>query len=386
MYKLREYGSMIADKVRMDPYAYALKAAVGPDSVVLDIGTATGIHALLAAKFGARQVYAVESNDAIHVARELAIANGFADQIEFIQAVSTEVTLPEKADVVVSDLRGVLPLFGNHIPSIVDARQRHLVSGGVLIPRKDRLWVALVEARAAYNELVKPWDRPYGLNMDFARRIALNSWSDDNSGSIIQRHLLMEPQEWAVLDYTSITNPNVRNSNITGKAMRGGTATGLLVWFDAEIGDGLGFGNGPQARRFAEVYGRGFFPLLEPVAVEEGDAITLAIEASFEDAEYDWHWSTCIQERDHPGQIKADFKQSTTITDTFEHLPIQDGLLDLRPVLGEYGKVDRFVLGLMDGRSTIRQIAEQVCGRFPSGFRDLNDACAYVYELSQQVD
>ncbi|NCF69540.1 MAG: methyltransferase domain-containing protein [Chloroflexi bacterium] len=386
MYKLREYGSMIADKVRMDPYAYALKAAVGPDSVVLDIGTATGIHALLAAKFGARKVYAVESNDAIYVARELAIANGFADQIEFIQAVSTEVTLPEKADVVVSDLRGVLPLFGNHIPSIVDARQRHLATGGVLIPRKDRLWVALVEARAAYNEMVKPWGRPYGLNMDFARRIALNSWSDDNSESITKRNLLMEPQEWAVLDYTSITDPNVRNGNIRGKAMRGGTATGLLVWFDAEIGHKLGFSNGPQERRYAEVYGRGFFPLLEPVAVEEGDAITLAIEASFEDAEYDWHWSTCIQEGDHPGQIKVNFKQSTSITGTFEHLPIHDGLLELRPVLGEYGKVDRFVLGQMDGRSTIRQIAELVCDRFPSSFKDLNEACAYVYELSQQVD
>ena len=55
-------------------------------------------------------------------------------------------------------------------------------------------------------------------------------------------------------------------------------------------------------------------------------------------------------------------------------------------MLGEYGKVDRFVLGQMDGRSTIRQIAELVCDRFPSSFKDLNEACAYVYELSQQVD
>ena len=59
-YSLSEYGNMIADKTRMDPYAYALKAAITPDSVVLDIGAATGIHALLACKFGARQVYAIE--------------------------------------------------------------------------------------------------------------------------------------------------------------------------------------------------------------------------------------------------------------------------------------------------------------------------------------
>ena len=89
MYNISDYGEMIADNVRMDAYAFALKTAVTPDSVVLDIGAATGIHALLACKFGARKVYAVESNDAIHLARELAQANGFADRIQFIHDLST---------------------------------------------------------------------------------------------------------------------------------------------------------------------------------------------------------------------------------------------------------------------------------------------------------
>ena len=133
-YNLSDYGRMIVDDVRMDAYAYALKAAVTPDSVVLDIGAATGIHALLACKFGARQVYAVEPNDAIHLARQIAAVNGFAGRIEFIQDLSTRISLPELADIIVSDMRGVLPLFGQHIPAIVDARQRHLAPGGRLIP------------------------------------------------------------------------------------------------------------------------------------------------------------------------------------------------------------------------------------------------------------
>jgi protein arginine N-methyltransferase 1 len=386
MYKLRDYGSMIADKVRMDPYAYALKRAVGPDSVVLDIGAATGIHALLAAKFGARKVYAVESNDAIHVARELAIANGFPEQIEFIQGISTQVTLSEQADVIVSDLRGALPLFGNHIPSIVDARQRHLAPGGMLIPRRDTLWVALVEAPLAYRDLVRPWELPYGLDMDYAKRTALNSWSDENSDTIRERDLLMDSQIWAILDYTSITDPNVGTSNIVAEATRDGTAHGLLIWFDAEITEGLGFSNGPQEQRFAEVYGRGFFPLLEPVAVEAGDAITLAIEASYTDGDYDWHWSTVIQAQDDSEQIKADFKQSTASNTPFGNQEILDGWSNLRPALGEYGKVDLFVLGQLDGRSTIGQIAEQVYKRFPSSFRDQDEALMYAYELSRQVN
>ena len=94
MYSLAGYGSMIADRVRMDVFARALHHAITPDSVVVDIGTGTGILALLACRFGARRVYAIEPDDAIQVAREIAAANGYADRIDFIQAVSTKVTFP----------------------------------------------------------------------------------------------------------------------------------------------------------------------------------------------------------------------------------------------------------------------------------------------------
>ena len=225
-YQLNEYGQMIADQARMDPYARALKAAVGPDSVVLDIGTATGIHALLACKFGARHVYAIESNEAIHLAREVAQANGFGDRITFIHDLSTRVTLPERADLIVSDLRGVLPLFGAHIPAIADARQRHLAPGGRLIPKRDSLWVALVEAGRVYKDLVKPWDRPYGLAMEEARKIALNSWTPDHTEGFRPGNLLMAPHNWTVLDYASILDPNVADHNSSHKATRSGTAHG----------------------------------------------------------------------------------------------------------------------------------------------------------------
>lgn len=310
-YSLSEYGNMIADKARMDPYTYALKAIIKPDSVVLDIGTATGIHALLACKFGARQVYAIEPNEIIDLAQELARANGFAQRIEFFHDLSTNVTLPEPADVIVSDLRGVLPLFGAHIPAIVDARQRHLAPGGILIPKRDTLWAALVEARAIYKELVRPWQQPYGLSMEPARQIVLNSWSDADTDTIRSRNLLTEPQIWAVLDYTTIENPNVDRSEMIFHATRDGTAHGWLVWFDAELTDDISFSNGPGEAKIAEVYGRGFFPLLEPVPVEEDDRISLALQADLAGEEYLWRWQTRIQSQDDPPILKADFKQST---------------------------------------------------------------------------
>src|SRR5215213_6400273 len=123
-YSVSGYAAMIADAPRMDGYAAALEATVRPGSVVLDIGAGTGIMALLACRLGARRVYAVDPGDAIHLARAAARAAGFADRIEFIQGLSTDVELPEPADVMVSDLRGVLPLFERHLPSVIDARER----------------------------------------------------------------------------------------------------------------------------------------------------------------------------------------------------------------------------------------------------------------------
>jgi protein arginine N-methyltransferase 1 len=117
-----------------------LQRVVRPDAVVLDLGVGTGIFALLACQMGARRVYAIEPDDSIQVARDLAAANGCADRMEFFQALSTQVNLPEQADVIVSDIRRPLPLFGLPLPAIIDARRRLLAPGGVLIPRTDTLW------------------------------------------------------------------------------------------------------------------------------------------------------------------------------------------------------------------------------------------------------
>ena len=383
MYSIGDYGEMIADKVRMDPYVYALKAAVEPGSVVLDIGTGTGMHALLACKFGARKVYAVEPNDAIHLARELAVENGYADRIEFIQDISTRVTLPEKVDVIVSDLRGVLPLNEGHITAIIDARNRFLAPGGVLIPKRDTIWVSLVEARAVYHELTAPWNDPYGISMTAAEKVVLNEWSDENPDTFSKRNLLMEPQIWAEIDYWKIDSPEVGSSRIIERATRAGTAHGLLIWFDGEIAEGIRVFNGPGAEKAAKVYGCGFFPLLEPVAIQEGDTITLDIQAEYSRNQYTWKWHTQISSGDNPRVIKANFEQSSEIKGVSESDVLHKSVQDFRPAPSEAGEIGYFILGMMDGRNTIDQIASQVREKFPSRFKSLREAQFYVNDLSQ---
>ena len=71
-------------------------------------------------------MYAVEETSLGGLAREIAAANGFADRIEVVRGLSTWVTLPEKADVVVTDQIGHFGIEAGIFEYIPDARRRLL--------------------------------------------------------------------------------------------------------------------------------------------------------------------------------------------------------------------------------------------------------------------
>ena len=229
MYSLSGYGEMIADRVRIAAYVEALRQAVRPGGIVVDIGTGPGIMAVLACQLGASRVYAIESDEIIQVARTIAAANGCADRIEFIEDLSTKVTLPIRADVIVSDMRGVLPLFEHHIPSIADARRRFLAPTGTLIPQKDTIWASIVEAPELYAKIVDPWERhELGQDLMPVRRMIVN---DIQKGRFKPEQLLTEPKLWATIDYANVENPDFQGS-LNWTVRRAGTGHGIAVWFE----------------------------------------------------------------------------------------------------------------------------------------------------------
>ena len=77
MYSLAAYGAMVADRVRLDAYAQAVRKTVREGSTFAEIGTGTGIFAVLACQVGASKVFAIEPSPVIQVAREVAVANGW---------------------------------------------------------------------------------------------------------------------------------------------------------------------------------------------------------------------------------------------------------------------------------------------------------------------
>jgi protein arginine N-methyltransferase 1 len=286
----------------MEAYAAALRRTVNRDSVVMDLGCGPGVFALLACKLGARRVYAVEPDNVIGLAHEAAVANNFVDRIEFFEKLSTEITLPEPATIIVSDLRGVLPWFEQNISSIIDARKRLLAHNGVLIPHRDILWAAVIEAPEQYAELVSPWQNQFDLDLSAGTRFITNNWRKTH---IKPEQFLAEPVCWNTIDYYEVESRDVR-AEISWRAARNGTAHGFAVWFDSELVDetsGIGFSNHPAAPRM--IYGQGFFPFSQPVEVSENDRIELRLAADFVQDNYVWRWDTDFIERERS------FKQST---------------------------------------------------------------------------
>jgi protein arginine N-methyltransferase 1 len=376
-YSLRDYGWLIANKERMGPYFQALRQAVRPDSVVVDLGTGTGIFALLACSLGARRVYAIDPSEAIHVAREMAQANGYDSRMEFIQDFSTRVTLPERADILVSELRGVIPFFARGLLAMIDARRRFLAPGGRIIPQQDTLWAAPVEAPRQYHELTGPWeDHDYGLDFRAARRLIVNT----SMRTFLERdQLLAPPRPWVTLDYGALDSPHAAGE-LTWGAARPGTAHGLALWFDALLAAGAGFSNAPGARE--SVYGQLFFPFVDPVPLTAGDVVSVSLEARLLGEDYLWRWDTRVLDQGHEERLKADFQQSTFFGTFASAAKLRQMAAGHVPTLNEEGQIDRLILGLMDGGSSLAEIAGQVISRFPARFAHRQEALARVGELS----
>ena len=75
------HASLLGDPHRMAAYERAIRAVVKPGAIVLDVGTGTGVLAMMAARCGARRVHAVESMPIERAARALVAANGLSERV-----------------------------------------------------------------------------------------------------------------------------------------------------------------------------------------------------------------------------------------------------------------------------------------------------------------
>jgi protein arginine N-methyltransferase 1 len=374
-YSIFSYGHMVNCEPRMSAYAEALRRSVTPDCTVIDIGAGPGIFSILACKYGAGQVIAIDPNDSIELVPQIAQANGCGDRITVFKGLSTDYSPPAKADVIISDIRGILPLFEGHIAAIADARERLLAPGGKLIPSRDTLRVALVRTLEEYRAYEEPWLRNrFDVDLSAGHRFAANTHSKVN---LEPADLLSDAAVLAVLDYNRITSQDlVADFDLVAK--QDGVAYGLLLWFDAELAEGIGFSNAPGEPK--QIYGQTFFPFERPVDLRTGDSVTGEIGARVIDGTYVWTWWSAYQSAGSNEHLE--YRQSSFLADVLARDKLRTRANNFVPPRRASHQIDRFCLSLFDGKRSLEEIARSVMESFPEAFPNPQTALDHVTRLA----
>jgi len=376
-YSLDQFGRMLSDKVRMDAYSAAIVRAVRPGDAVVDLGCGPGVFALLACKAGARDVYAIDTNGAVEFGRHLAAVNGYSDRIHFMRGDSRQMHLPERVNVIVSDVRGVLPLFSQAVGTLEDARVRFLAEGGRLIPQRDVLCVAVVQLSKPYEQLTTGWELT-GQQIDLSSGLPLILNSIYRQ-KLQPEHLLSEVRQWHTLNYDTGAKTSAQ-ARIELPILRGDVGHGLGIWFQTVLTDDIGYSSGPINAE--NIYGQTFLPWLEPVALQEGDVCCVDLRAHLVGNSYVWQWETNIPAAARREQVH--FRQSSFYGSLFPASLLQKRAVDFVPVLNEFGQAERWILQAMDGKRPLHEIAAEAARLYPHIFRREEEAFNQVAEIAEK--
>ncbi|WP_207928967.1 50S ribosomal protein L11 methyltransferase [Actinomadura sp. 6K520] len=243
---------MLDDPMRKRLFVRAVKEVVQPGDVVLDLGTGSGILAVAAAQAGARLVYAVEPAQSIGVAQAVAERNGVADRITFLRDWSSSVELPERADVLTTDIVGNDALDMAIWETVQDARERLLVPGARLVPELINAYATLVDlpsefvaAHRVVPEHVEQWNARYG--MDFSP--LLEHDRDRVAGfyeppDLAARWPRLSPPT-PLFDVDLHRRARVFTGTAEVVADRAGAANGVIIHFEARLSPGTTLSTDP---------------------------------------------------------------------------------------------------------------------------------------------
>lgn len=379
MYDLNGYGGMLADPGRMAAFHHAIRAAVQPGSVVLELGTATGLMAFWAAQAGAGQVHAVEPDATIALARQGARDNGLAERISFHQTVSSRLTLPERAGVLIEDMRGAMPCFQTHLPDVMDARARLLKPDAVFVCERDTLFVTVATAADVSRRVHAAWEgRHWGLDLGAGGRLAPNCYVRHRCRPA---EVLAEPQRWADIHYPTVSSPQVRGGAEL-RVTQPGLAHGLAVWFAAELFGGGRFSNAPTEPE--HTYGSGFLPWPSPLPLLAGDRVLVKLDAVFTGRDYEWNWASTVWRAGQAAPV-GQFKQSTFQGRPLVTQPVAKRAVQFRPRRSAAAEAQRWLLERMDGTATNLELARALGAQFPAAYATEAAALARVLEVVQQL-
>jgi tetratricopeptide (TPR) repeat protein len=267
---------MINDFERNDAYDASLARAVKPGDLVLEIGTGSGIVAMMAARAGAGKVVTCEVVPALAEAAVETIArNGYSDKITVISKKSTRLEvgtdMPEKADVFVSELINIGMLAPNMLQILSHAR-RHLVKPeGAIIPAAARVYGALLECPLL--SAINPVGKIAGFDM--------GNFDQFRSPAYAQIDLAADPHRFLsapfnALDFDFRVDMATRGvQQIAIPVTEDGLLHGVAFWFDLFMDDTITYQSASLARSNHWKQAADFFP--KPIPVKAGDVFPVEV-------------------------------------------------------------------------------------------------------------
>jgi type II protein arginine methyltransferase len=240
---------MLADTARNDAFEAAIQAAVRPDDIVLDIGTGTGLLAMMAARAGARQVLACEMlPDLAELAWVVIDANGYASRIGVVAKRSTELVigqdLPSRATLLIAEIfdslligEGVLETFQHARTHLLAPHARIIPASGVLCgqlassPRFKRMY-PLCELNGFY---LRAFAR-HGLEKQFYAVLKADEWQPLSDRLDIKRFDFAQGidlrQDWS----------------LSVRINQAGSVQGLVLWMELQLDARTRLASGPEGK------------------------------------------------------------------------------------------------------------------------------------------
>lgn len=248
--------SLLSHKSRLQKFAKAIKLGVQPESYVVDLGSGTGVLAMLAAKAGAKRVTAVEINpETAEYGRKAVEANGFSDRIEFVCGHFLDFIPEEKADIVICEMLSSMLLVEQQNEACSHAVRNILRPGGLIMPGRVSVYIVPVECRHLWKRFV--FDE---LKFPFVPQTANHNEAKDMAdASILAEFNFSESQD----------NPSV-NRKLPFEITEKGVVHGCLGFFEAQL-------YGDICLQMIDGWRELFLPLIKPLTVSVGDKITVSI-------------------------------------------------------------------------------------------------------------
>ena len=357
---LEYHARLIADDRRNEAFRAAIAATVRPGDVVVDVGTGTGLLALYAVQAGAGRVYAVERGEVADLAERVIAANGAADRVVLVRGDSSEIELPEPADVLISELLWAAGLGEGQLSIVQDARRRLLRSSARVVPCALRLVVAPVGGVRARRQLARWGDRS-GVDLGAVRAVAANV---PGPAPIDPAELVARPVELPDIPLTGVPPADIRGGGRV-RAERTAEIDGLAVWFDAELAPGVRLSNPPGADLH---WMQAQLPFERPLHVAEDDELELSLDVLADGDVWRWRIRSSDDERSQ-SSFQADLR---TVADLRTTSPRR------APRPTEAMAAERFLLDRIDGTRTAAELAAELRARFGDVLRSDAHARRFV--------